>query len=364
MWHRIIELITKLTTVLVQFPLVHYFCVMPTLSFEDVNQQINQKNFEPIYFLHGAESFYIDKLTDRLEGEILSESEKAFNQSVLYGEDVDFKQVLDHCRQYPMMSERRVVIIREAQSMKDLSKLEPYLSQPTPSTTLVISYKHKKLDGRTSFAKAIKSKAVVMESKVLYDNQVEGWIAKLLNSKKIKYEAGVTALLAENLGNDLQKIDREIEKLRTNLKEGEKVGPAMVERYIGISRQYNVFELQKAMSMGDMEKVMKITRYFADNVKEVHPVVIVASLYNYFSRLLTVGMNKGASDKDLQSKLKLSSAFFIREYKQALRFWNGRKVLNAFEVLSEYDLKLKGVNNRSTNPSEILKEMMWRLMTG
>lgn len=342
---------------------VFYFCGMPAKTFEEIQKSLKAKTFDPIYMLHGEESYYIDKVSDYIEAHALNESEQAFNQSILYGEDVNFKMIVDECRQFPMMSEKRVVILKEAQSMRDLVKLEPYINQPSPSTILVICHKHKKLDGRTSFAKALKKSATILESKPLYDNQVEGWIAKLLNSKRIKYEAGVTSLLAEHLGNDLQKIEKEVAKLQTNLGEGETVNAKMVEKFIGISRQYNVFELQKAMSAGDLKKTMGITHYFAANEKEVHPIMVIAALYNYFTRLLIVGMNKTATDKTLQAKLKLSSAFFIREYKQALRFWNGRKVLTAFELLSEYDLKLKGVNNRSTPSSELLKEMVFRMMT-
>ncbi|MDX1683764.1 MAG: DNA polymerase III subunit delta [Saprospiraceae bacterium] len=334
------------------------------MTYQEIVQQLRAKEFAPVYFLHGQEPYYIDKITTTVEQSVLTESEKAFNQEVLYGKDIGFKNVLDICQQYPMMAERRVVVIKEAQYMRDLEKLLPYVQKPTPTTILVIAHKHKKLDGRTSFAKTLKSSsAIVFESKPLYDNQVEGWIAKLLASRKIKYESGVTALLAEHLGNDLEKIEKEVDKLKTNLPEDGVVTHALVEQYIGISRQYNVFELQKAMSNGDLGKAMTIVDYFSKNEKEAPPVLIVGSLYNYFNRLLTVGMNRTAPDKVLQRKLNLSSAYFLREYRQAIRFWNGRKVLSALELLSEYDLRIKGVVNRSTPPMELVREMVLRMMT-
>ncbi len=336
---------------------------MPNQSYSEIQAAIDQKQYASVYFLHGNEPFYIDRITQRIEEEVLNEGEKAFNLSVLYGEETEAQTVIDYARQFPMMSERRVVIVKEAQGLKDIKKLENYLDGINPSTVLLVAYKHKKLDGRSTFAKKLKTMATVLESKTLYDNQVEGWIAKLLASKKIAYVPGVTAMLSEHLGNDLLRIEKEVDKLRTNLKEGQKVDPQLVEKYIGISRQYNVFELQKAMSTGNIAKVMRITHYFAENVKEIHPVVVVGALYNYFSRLLIVGLNKNKSDKELQSKLKLSSTFFIREYKSALRYWNGKKVLNAMQLLSEFDLKIKGVGSRSTALPEILKEMIYRIMT-
>lgn len=336
---------------------------MPERSYKDIIQSIQQRDFAPFYFLHGSEPYYIDKLTDLIEESVLPEAERSFNQIILYGQDAEGRTVADYARQFPMMSEKRVVIVKEAQSMKGLSDMASYFDSPNPSTILVLAYKHKKLDGRLAISKKIKASAVMMESKTLYDNQVEGWIANLLKEKGISFQSGVTGLLAEHIGNDLARIDTEVDKLSANLKEGQSVDPSLIEKYIGISKQYNVYELQRAMSEGNLKKVMRITDYFANNIKEVHPVMVTGALYNYFSRLLTVGMNKSLSDRELQAKLRLSSAFFLREYKAALRFWNGNKVLRAMQLLSEFDLKFKGVGSRSTSLPELLKEMIYRMMT-
>ena len=336
---------------------------MPVQSFSDISLALDKKEYAPVYLLHGTEPFYIDGITSRLEKEVLDESEQAFNQSVLYGEEIKARTVIDYAREFPMMSKHKLIVVREAQSLRDIKDIEPYFDNINPSTILVLAYKHKKFDGRSSMYKKLKKQAVILESKPLYDNQVEGWIANLLSSKNVQYTPGVTALLSEHLGNNLLRIDKEVDKLITNLKEDQVIDPALVERYIGISRTYNVFELQKAMSAGNLKRVMTIANYFSENTKDVHPIMVVGALYNYFSRLLIVGMNKKRSDKELQSKLRLSSAYFLREYKTALNYWNGQKVLNAMQLLSEFDLKLKGVNNRSAKDSELVKELIYRLMT-
>jgi len=276
---------------------------------------------------------------------------------------MDFQTIVNHCGQYPMMAERRVVSIREAQKIKGMAALESYVDHPVPTTVLVLSHKHKKIDGRSNFAKKLKKKAVVFESKKLYDNQVETWISGQLKSRKLKYDFSVPALLNEHLGRDLSKIEGELDKVYTNLKEGDTLTPGMIERWVGISREYNVFELQKAMSLGQMAKVMKIVDYFSENIQTHHPLMILSSLYGYFSKLMMLGMYRKADQQTIMQKTKIHSPFILREYQQALNFWNGRKVMRAFELLSEYDLKVKGVNNRRTPLEDLLKEMIFRMMT-
>lgn len=334
---------------------------MPATTYEKLTAALNKKEYSNIYLLQGDESYYIDKIAERLENEILNEAEKSFNLSVLYGDDVDPTVIVDHCRQFPMMSDRRVVIIREAQALRNIEDLLKYVENPTPSTILALCYKHKKLDGRTNFSKAIKKRGTILETKRMYDNQLAPWIAGLMGSKGIKFEKDVPGILAEHLGSDLQKIEAEIEKLENNVSDGQVVDAALVEKYVGISKRYNVFELQKAMSVGDRAKAMRITNHLARNPKDSPLIFIIASMFNYFSRLLLTGLHRKASDEVLQSKLKVNP-YFLREYRGAMRFWDGRRVLGAFQLLSEYDLRAKGVNNKSTSPEELLKEMMYRIM--
>jgi DNA polymerase-3 subunit delta len=330
------------------------------MDYQSIKKDIKAGKLSHVYLLQGEEGFFIDQLAHDLEALVPLES-RDFNLSILYGKDVQAQDIMDHCRQYPMMAERRVVSVREAQNVKDIDKLDNYLDHIVPTTVLVLSHKYKKVDGRTAFAKKVKKSAVVFESKRLYENQVGKWIATLLSDHGIKYDQSVPHVMAEHLGTDLSRIHNEIEKITANIKEGETLDPIKIEKWVGINRDFNVFELQKAMSKGDIGRVMKIGTYFAANTKDHHPLMIFASLYSYFSKLLIMGMNKSASPKALAGKLKINP-YFISEYQQALRFWNGKKVLGALQLLSEYDLKLKGVNNRTTKPGDLLQEFLLRVM--
>lgn len=332
-------------------------------DYKTIISDIQNGKVAPIYLLHGEESFFIDKIAQSIEA-LIPEESKDFNLSLLYGEDVDYQTILSHCGQYPMMAERRVVSIREAQKIKNMPSLENYVDHPVPTTVLVLSHKHKKIDGRSSFAKKLKKQAVVFEAKKLYDNQVEAWISGQLKTRGLKYDIAVPSLLNEHLGKDLLKIEGELEKVYTNLNEGDTLTPGMIEKWVGISRDYNVFELQKAMSYGQMEKVMKIVKYFGENVQTHHPLMIISSLYGYFSKLMMLGMYRKSDQRTIMQKTKIGSPYILKEYQLALQFWNGRKVMRAFELLSEYDLKVKGVNNRRTPPDQLLQEMIYRMMTG
>ena len=325
-------------------------------------KQIKSGNAQPVYFLHGEEPHYIDGIVDEVQNGILTEGERSFNLAVLYGKEVDFKRVVDECRQFPMMAEKRVVVLREAQQMKDIDALSNYIEHPNPSTVLAIAYKHKKLDGRTAFAKKVKKNAVVFESTRIYDNQVPAWIRSTMTAQGLQIEDGATHLMAEHLGNDLSKIGKEIEKLQLNIPAGSRITEAMIKEHVGISNEYNVFELQKAMGAGNLKKTMMIVDHFSRNTKTNHPIMIIGILFNYFTKLMITGVNKNTNDQTLQRKLGLSSSYFLRDYKQAIRFFNGRKVINAFSLLAEYDLKFKGVNNRSQSNGELLKEMIFKMM--
>ena len=330
-------------------------------DYKNIIKDIKAGSTSPVYLLHGEESFFIDKIADAIESLVAPES-KDFNLSLLYGEEVTPQNVMDHCRQYPMMAPFRVVLVREAQNLKGIAQLEQYIDHLVPTTILALSHKHKKVDGRTQFAKKVKKVGTVFESKRLYDNQIEGWIGQELRSRGVQFEPSVPAILSDHLGQDLSKIEGELDKVETNLVEGQSLNSEMIEKWVGISRSYNVFELQKAMSRGDVKSIMRIVNYFSQNTHTHHPLMIMASLYNYFSRLLLLGLNKRADQKTLMSKLKISSPYFLKEYQQALRFWKGKKVVAAFEILGEYDLKLKGYNTRRADAGELLKEMMMKML--
>lgn len=330
-------------------------------DYKSIIKDIKAGKVAPIYLLQGEEPFFIDKISHALEA-LIPEESKDFNLSLLYGDEVEVKTILDHCRQFPMMAERRVVSVREAQNLKGLGDFESYLNQVVPTTVLVLQYKHKKMDGRSAIAKKFKKQAVVFESKKLYDNQIEAWVSQLLTSKGIVHEPAVPRILAQHLGRDLSKIESEVEKVETNLKMGETCTPAMIEKWVGISRDYNVFELQKAMSYGNVEKAMTIVDYFVDNIQSHHPIMINASLFGYFQKLMNMGLYRNADSKTQMAKLKLGSPYFLKEYQQAIRFWDGKRVLRAFQLLAEYDQKLKGIGNRRVPPGELMREMIIRMM--
>jgi DNA polymerase-3 subunit delta len=333
-------------------------------DFSRILNDLKRKEYKPVYFLHGVESYFIDAVSDAIENDILSEMEKAFNLTVVYGKEVDFKAVIDSARRYPMGAERQVVILKEAQGMKDIAELQSYIEKPSPTTIMAICYRHKKLDMRTAFGKAVKKHAEVLEAKPIYDNQVPDWIESYLRGKKVIIRPGEAALVAEYLGSDLSKVANELDKLALNLEKGSTVSADDVERYIGISREYNTFELQKAIGFRDAQKAMRIVRNFAANPKK-HPLVVtIGTLYNYFSKVYLLHEVAQQPEKEILRALKLSSGFFLKEYRQTMRNYPIGHLEKTFSILAEYDRKSKGINVNGTNvpDSELLREMVWKIL--
>lgn len=332
------------------------------MSFTDIIAEIRKKHYRPVYFLHGEEPYFIDAITRVIEEEVLSDAEKGFNQTVLYGRDVDHLSVLDIARRYPMMSSHQVVIIKEAQDMKSLPELLTYIEKPMPSTLLVIAYKHKKLDMRTKFGKAVQANTLLFESKPLYENQTPDWIKGYLKDKKLTIQGDAAFLIAENLGTDLSKIANELDKLAINLPDGAQVSLKDVESNIGISKEYNVFELQKALGFRDVLKANKIVFYFAANPKNNPLVVVLSSLYGYFSKIYMMHSLKDSSDKHLSETLQLRSDFFLKEYKAAKNNFNLRQTERVISLLLDYDLRAKGVANDNADDGSLLRELVWKIL--
>jgi DNA polymerase-3 subunit delta len=334
------------------------------LDFNSLLKELKSGQFKPLYFLHGDESFFIDTISNYIEKNALPEAEQSFNQTILYGKETDHLTVVDVARRYPMMSAFQVVILKEAQEMKTLAKLQTYVEQPMPTTVLVICYKHKKLNLNSAFGKALKKQAVILEAKPLYDNQVPEWIVSYLKGKKLKIGPAAAELVAEYLGTNLGKVANELDKLAINLPEGSEVSGKHIEENIGISREYNVFELQRALALRDTVKANRIIRYFISNPKKNPLVVVIGTLYNYFSKIYMLHFLKNTPDKELQSKLGLRSGYFLREYRQAARHFNRRQTEAVISILKEYDLKSKGVDFNSTNAPDgaLLTEMVWRIL--
>lgn len=332
-------------------------------TFEQVQKDLKAGTYQPVYFLHGNEPYFIDTISHYIEHHILSEGEKAFNLTILYGKEVDHKNVVDAARRYPMMAQRQVVILKEAQEMKTLKELQGYLEKPASTTILAICYKHKKFNFNSNFGKALKKHAEVVEGKGIYDNQAPDWIETFLKAKKLKIEPQAAELMAEYLGTDLSKLANEVEKLAINLPAGTMINIGHIEENIGISREYNVFELQKALGQRHVAKVARMLQYIEQNPKKNPPPMVIGSLYNYFSKMYILHFLKNQPEADQLKALNLRSNFFLKEYRQAIVKYNRAETEAVIQLLSEYDLKSKGVEfNISGREGELLKELIWRIL--
>lgn len=308
--------------------------------------------------MHGDESYYIDKLSSFIEQNVLDEGEKAFNQAVLYGKDTEFKTVVDEARQFPMMASYRVVVIKEAQDMRTLKNLAIYAENPSPQSIVVINHKHKKFDSRTKLAKAIKSNGVIFESKKLYDNQVSGWISNYISQQGLTISPDAAMITAEFLGADLTKIANEMDKVVVNLKEEKNITAELIKEMVGISKDYNVFELQKAIGTMNTEKVFRIVEYFSANPKSNPLVMVLSNLYGYFSKVYIAAYHGKKNDNELKTLLGLPTPYFVKDYRVAAQNFKGQRLINIFEALKQADLKSKGVGARNMDAKAILRDFM------
>lgn len=332
------------------------------MTHKDILKALKKKDYQPIYFLYGNEPYYIDYLSNYIEKNVLTEDEKAFNQTILYGKETSHLQIVDAARRYPIMAERQVILLKEAQNMKNLSKLEKYIQHPMPTTLLVICYKHKKFDKRTKFAKALTKKAVVFESKKLYDNKIPDWAIGYLKEKGYQLAPNAAELLTEFLGTNLSKIANELDKLMINLSKDVTITVNHIRDNIGISKDYNVFELQNALARKDIVKAQRIIYYFKANPKKNPLVVVIGSLYNFFSKVYIAHFYKNVGDKELAKKLGLRSIYFLKQYKTAASKYNKAKTEQIISLLREYDLKSKGVNRDSTPESALMQELVYGIL--
>ncbi|HMP98728.1 MAG TPA: DNA polymerase III subunit delta, partial [Cyclobacteriaceae bacterium] len=316
----------------------------------EILKSLKAKKFEPVYFLQGEETYYIDIIADYIENNVLAEHEKGFNQVIMYGNDVSMVQVLNSARRYPMMADRQVVIVKEAQDIQDINKeqgaklLLDYLKSPVPSTVLVFCHKHKSLDKRRELGKSIEKLCLSTSFKKLYDNQVPQFIAGYLKEKGYKMEEPAIQVLAEYVGTDLHRISNEIEKLFINREASVPVSAAEIMQEVGISKEYNVFELQKAIISKNSYQAQRIVKYFASNTKKNPLIPVVAFLYAFFHKLLLVSSARVSSDKEIAQVLKISP-YIARDYTTALRFYPLPKIIENISLLKQADLKLKGVNS-------------------
>ena len=322
---------------------------------------IKAGNIKPIYFLMGEEAYYIDKLSDYIEDKVLTEDEKGFNQTVLYGRDVTIEDIVSTAKRYPMMAERQVVIVKEAQDLsRTIEKIESYAENPMPSTVLVICYKYKTLDKRKKVTKLLAKNGVVYESKKLYENQVGDWIKRVLAGKKYSIEPKANAMLVEFLGTDLSKINNELEKLQIILPKGSTITPKHIEENIGFSKDFNIFELRKAIGDRNQLKAYTIADNFAQNPKD-NPIVMTTGLvFSFFVQLLKY---HGLQDKNPNNVAKVLSVnpFFLKDYDIALKNYPMRKVSQIVGLLRDIDVKSKGVGANALPQSDLLKEMLFKI---
>jgi DNA polymerase III subunit delta len=324
---------------------------------------IKNKKLKPIYFLMGEEPYYIDKISDFIEDNVLLEEEKGFNQMVLYGRDVTIDDIVSNAKRYPMMAEYQVVIVKEAQDLsRNIEKLIDYAKQPQPSTILVFNYKYKTIDKRKALYKTLQKSAVVYECKKLYDNQVADWIRRVLASKKYGIEPKAAQMLVEFLGTDLSKINNELEKLQIILPKESQITPEHIEENIGISKDFNNFELRKAIGDRDVFKAHRIVKYFSENPKDNPMVVTVSLLFSFFSQLLHFHGLNDKSPRNVASALKINP-YFVNDYSIAARNFPMKKVSEVVSTLREFDVKSKGVGSNAVPQGDLLKELLFRILS-
>jgi DNA polymerase-3 subunit delta len=332
------------------------------VTFEEIMSDLKNRIYKPVYFLAGEEPYYIDLIASYIEEKVLPESEKAFNQMVMYGEDTTMQSIIETSRRFPMMSNHQVIIVKEAQFLKKIDDLAYYIEKPLLSTILVFNYKYKVLDKRTKLYKLIDSKAVYYESNRLRDYQVPPWVERYLMLKGIKTEPNASAMLTEYLGTDLHKIVNELDKLLINLPAGRPViTTELIEKNIGISKDYNNFELQKAVGEKNILKANMIVHYFADNPKDNPITLTIASLFSYFTKVLTYHYLSDKSKNNVASVLKINP-FFVKDYETTASKYNVKKTVEIIGLLRTYDMKSKGFGDLSSTPGDLLKELVYKIL--
>ena len=331
------------------------------ISLEQVFDNLQKKIYHPVYILHGEEPYYIDVVSDFIEENILSDSEKEFNQSVLYGRDVDVPMIISNAKRFPMMAEYQVLIIKEAQNVDKIEELEEYTKKPVQSTILVLCYKHKKLDQRRAFVKHVKDMGIIFRSDKLYENKVPGWISSYLQKKGYTVTPKAGMLLTEYLGSDLGKISNELEKIFINVPEGTEINDVIIEENIGISKDFNIFELQNALGRKDVFKANQICNYFAANTKE-HPLIrTLTMLYVFFAKMLLYHASEDKSRQGIASLLSVHP-YFVNDFQVAAKNYPYQKIEKVISDLSDYDLRSKGYGSVSATQGELLKELVYKIL--
>jgi len=332
------------------------------MSFNEITRDIMARKFNSVYFLAGEEPYFIDSIADLLELKVLSEADKSFNLSIFYGKDADAIQILNTCRRFPMAADYQLVLIKEAQELKSIDKFLNYLQKPVPTTILVFAYKGGKPDGRTEFGKIIKKNALYFESKTLYENQVPDWVKTYILDKGYKIDSSTAALIAEYLGQDLSKIANELDKLILGLTPGRMIDAALVESNIGISREFNVFELNNAIGSHDVLKSNRIIQNLSANPKDNPLLLILGSLVSYFTKLLVYHDVKSQGNAAAAAAIGVNP-FFLKQYETAAGYYTPQRIMKIIGKLRIADLASKGVDcSPETTDADLLKELMFHIL--
>lgn len=334
---------------------------------EVVLESLKKRQFAPVYLLQGEESFFIDQISDYIEQHALAEHEKGFNQLICYGKDTTVGGVVTQARRFPMMAERQVVLVKEAQEMSDLNQekgqqlLEAYIQKPAPNTILVMAHKHKTVDGRKAWVKLLDKTAVLVDCKKLYDDKVPGWTTAYVQAKGYRLQPKAAQMLADSIGNDLSRMSNEIDKLLINFPPKSEINADHVQQFVGISKEYNVFELQNALTRRDILKANRIVGHFAANPKENHPLLVVAALFTFFTKLLLLHQQTDRSEAGVAKALGVSP-FFAKDYLQAALVFPPVKLARIIHALRVADLQAKGVEAGSMGEGDILRELVYKIL--
>lgn len=334
---------------------------MAQMRFEDILAEIRKGIFRPVYFLMGDEAYYIDVIADFLEEKVLTDTEKEFDLTILYGKEIDVFDILNNARRYPMIASHHLVIVREAQNIKDIEGLLPFVQKPVSSTILVICYKYKTFDRRKKIIKDIEKHGLVFEGKKLYDNQLPEWISNYVKRKGYRIGPEANQMLADHLGADLGKIANELGKVFINLNKGGEITTRLIEENIGISKDYNVFELQKALGVRNGFKCHQIAKYFAENPKANPLVMTLGVLYQYFAKLMIYHSLPVKDKRSVAVALGVPD-FFVPEYQRAASNYSQEKLTRVISYLRQCDIRSKGIDNQSISHGDLLKELIYKIL--
>jgi DNA polymerase-3 subunit delta len=331
------------------------------MSAEKILNDWSRKTYKPVYWLEGEEPYYIDKLTQFAEHHILPDDQLSFNLSVFYGKDAKVDEVINACKRYPMFHEIQVVVLKEAQQLRDLDKLETYISNPLASTIFVVAHKEKKVDGRSKLSKILKTKAEVLSTKKLYDNELPEWALSMIKNKTLDIQSKALHMLVGHIGNDLQRIENEVDKLSINLQGRKQITEDDIENFIGISKEFNIFELQAAIVNKDLPVALNIINYFSSNPKAAPIQLVLPTLYSFFSKLYIASSSGSRDEYSLSAALGVKG-FFVKQYIQAMQRYNYTDIEKVLILLQHYNLMSVGIGRVNLDDASMLKEMVAKIV--